>query len=37
MPIWNASHRELTETQGQLVRNEKLASLGRLLAGVGTS
>ncbi|KPP85411.1 MAG: Histidine kinase-, DNA gyrase B-, and HSP90-like ATPase [Rhodobacteraceae bacterium HLUCCA08] len=28
------SHRELTETQGQLVRNEKLASLGRLLAGV---
>jgi len=28
------SHRVLQETQTQLVRNEKLASLGRLLAGV---
>lgn len=28
------SHRALQETQSQLVRNEKLASLGRLLAGV---
>lgn len=29
-----ASHEELKHAQGQLVRNEKLASLGRLLAGV---
>ncbi|MCA0869546.1 PAS domain-containing protein [Seohaeicola saemankumensis] len=28
------SHEELKQAQGQLVRNEKLASLGRLLAGV---
>ena len=28
------SHAELQDMQGQLVRNEKLASLGRLLAGV---
>lgn len=28
------SHAELKDMQGQLVRNEKLASLGRLLAGV---
>jgi two-component system sensor histidine kinase HupT/HoxJ len=28
------SHEELKHAQGQLVRNEKLASLGRLLAGV---
>ncbi|MCC5993636.1 MAG: PAS domain-containing protein [Rhodobacteraceae bacterium] len=28
------SHDELKQMQGQLVRNEKLASLGRLLAGV---
>ncbi|WP_068114226.1 sensor histidine kinase [Tropicimonas marinistellae] len=28
------SHRALQDTQSQLVRNEKLASLGRLLAGV---
>lgn len=28
------SHSELKQMQGQLVRNEKLASLGRLLAGV---
>ncbi|CUH75939.1 sensor histidine kinase [Tropicibacter naphthalenivorans] len=30
----NRSHEELKAAQGQLVRNEKLASLGRLLAGV---
>jgi two-component system sensor histidine kinase HupT/HoxJ len=28
------SHEDLKQAQGQLVRNEKLASLGRLLAGV---
>ncbi len=30
----NASHRALQDTQSQLVHSEKLASLGRLLAGV---